>query len=112
LSVMQTQTKCVVLFVSVIILCVYGTTDIRGIGLNTLSKKKKKHPQKPVAGRADTAECCLTIQEDKRNFKVDMICMSKKTNKQKRTEKKCQSKPENIVAIDPAALTVFSRENV
>lgn len=73
---------------------------------------KKQHPQKPVAGRANTAECCLTIQEDKRNFKVDMICRSKKTNKQKITEEKCQSKPENIVAIDSEALTAFSKENV
>lgn len=41
-----------------------------------------------------------------------MICRSKKTNKQKITEEKCQSKPENIVAIDSEALTAFSKENV
>lgn len=77
-----------------------------------ISEESGSKSSKPVAGRANTAECCLKIQEDKRNFKVDMICRNKKTNKQKRIEEKCQSKPDNIVAIDSTALTAFSRESL
>ncbi len=64
---------------------------------------QKTTSPKPAAASANTDESCFTIQEDKRNFKADMICRNKKTNKKKTTEEKCQSKPDNIAAIDSAA---------
>lgn len=70
------------------------------ISEESIIKKKKTASPKPVAGRTNTDKCCLTIQEDKRNFKVGMIHRNKKTNKQKRTEEKFQLKQNSIAAID------------
>lgn len=93
----QTQIKCFVLFSSYVF-----TIQLISEESGRIHYQETASP-KPAAGRANTDESCLTIQEDKRNFKPDMICRNRKTNKQNRTEEKCQSKPDNIAAIDSAA---------